>query len=597
MAEYNGMILTKAGMQLQAQAQIGGELHITKIAIGDGMLAAGESIEDLTALKSLKMTLGIQNMQVINGQSRIRALISNENLNTGFFVREVGVFARIGDTGTETLYSYTNAGDKADYLPNKGINVVEEVLEIYIVVGNAQNVTCLIDDRVTLATKQDIAEHNMDINAHSGAFLPISGGTMTGPIILAADPTTNMQAATKQYIDNNGGVNLRKNLHAYVVGDICYSKTAVSYKYMQCTVAGTTAAAEPATWPDVGQTVTDGTVTWVVRDIRAGEQIGSIKAWLANAAPPGWLALDTGALVNRATYPQLWAWVQANTPLITEAAWQAQAAGQSSVGYYSSGDGSTTFRLPRIVDFVRGADSTRIPGTWQADDFKSHTHQLTGATGSGGTLYGISGTGTTPTTWPNVTAPSGGSETRPKSVSMLYCVKAFDAPTNQGLIDITALANEVAGKQKSLAYIRIWDEKASGTAGGSFTSGAWRTRDLNQKQVYGADAVTVTGNQITLPAGAYEAMIHCPAYGVDSHKSRLQNITDGTTLILGANAISSHGDSTGTISVIYGTFTLSAQKTLEVQHYCAYTHSYGFGMAVNAGVPEIYTQVLIRKVG
>tara|TARA_Y100000401_G_scaffold113517_1_gene114277 strand:- start:11 stop:505 length:495 start_codon:yes stop_codon:yes gene_type:complete len=33
--------------------------------------------------------------------------------------------------------------------------------------------------------------------------LPISGGTMTGPLTLAADPVTDLQAATKQYVDSN----------------------------------------------------------------------------------------------------------------------------------------------------------------------------------------------------------------------------------------------------------------------------------------------------------------------------------------------------------------------------------------------------------
>jgi hypothetical protein len=37
----------------------------------------------------------------------------------------------------------------------------------------------------------------------SGNGLPISGGTMTGPLTLAADPVTNLQAATKQYVDSN----------------------------------------------------------------------------------------------------------------------------------------------------------------------------------------------------------------------------------------------------------------------------------------------------------------------------------------------------------------------------------------------------------
>jgi hypothetical protein len=39
-----------------------------------------------------------------------------------------------------------------------------------------------------------------------GNFLPIAGGTMTGPIVLAADPAANMQAATKQYVDASKGV-------------------------------------------------------------------------------------------------------------------------------------------------------------------------------------------------------------------------------------------------------------------------------------------------------------------------------------------------------------------------------------------------------
>lgn len=33
------------------------------------------------------------------------------------------------------------------------------------------------------------------------AGLPLSGGTMTGPLALAADPNTDLQAATKRYVD------------------------------------------------------------------------------------------------------------------------------------------------------------------------------------------------------------------------------------------------------------------------------------------------------------------------------------------------------------------------------------------------------------
>jgi hypothetical protein len=35
--------------------------------------------------------------------------------------------------------------------------------------------------------------------------LSLAGGTMTGPVVLAADPTANLQAATKQYVDAHSG--------------------------------------------------------------------------------------------------------------------------------------------------------------------------------------------------------------------------------------------------------------------------------------------------------------------------------------------------------------------------------------------------------
>src|SRR4051812_43666461 len=42
----------------------------------------------------------------------------------------------------------------------------------------------------------------LQTKTNSAPFLPTSGGTMTGPVVLAADPSANLQAATKQYVDN-----------------------------------------------------------------------------------------------------------------------------------------------------------------------------------------------------------------------------------------------------------------------------------------------------------------------------------------------------------------------------------------------------------
>lgn len=53
----------------------------------------------------------------------------------------------------------------------------------------------------TYQSKHTGAEIDTGINA-ANAALPKSGGTMTGALILHADPTNNKGAATKQYVDN-----------------------------------------------------------------------------------------------------------------------------------------------------------------------------------------------------------------------------------------------------------------------------------------------------------------------------------------------------------------------------------------------------------
>ena len=230
---------------------------------------------------------------------------------------------------------------------------------------------------------------------------------------------------------------------AYIVGDTYrpLSQTYPSWMFLECIVAGISGTTEPA-WPSTnGHEIMDGTAKWRVRDIKAadGVSIGTITPRLAMQPEAGELTC-LGDLVSRTAYPDLWAWVQTNAPLITESAWQAQAAVQSSVGYYSSGDGSTTFRLPKILDYVRGASSDI--GSYQADDYKSHVHQVIpenfapySGLGGGGTGRGWFNSGS-----PGNTLASGGTETRPKTIMMLYCVKAFGATTNQGVVDITELA-------------------------------------------------------------------------------------------------------------------------------------------------------------
>ncbi|MCK1670405.1 hypothetical protein [Bradyrhizobium sp. 150] len=146
-------------------------------------------------------------------------------------------------------------------------------------------------------------------------------------------------------------------------------------------------------------------------------------------APPGYVK-ENGALLLRASYPGLWSFASsgATNNIVTEAAWAS-----GSQGAFSTGDLSTTFRIPdarggfiRAWDDGRGLDSGRVIGTFQADLLKDHTHNgnnnssLPNQTG-GGSLALDTGHSTVATG--GVNGGLGGSETRPKNFAKLACIK------------------------------------------------------------------------------------------------------------------------------------------------------------------------------
>lgn len=148
----------------------------------------------------------------------------------------------------------------------------------------------------------------------------------------------------------------------------------------------------------------------------------------------------------------------------------------------------------------------------------------------------------------------------------------------------------------AVPYALIQDQKAQNTAGGTFTSGAWRTRTLNTEVQDVSGIVSISANQMTLGAGTYRVRIKAPGAGVNWHQARLQNITDGATVLLGTSE-EAGGAPTGvtTSSWVVGQFTLAGTKALEVQHWCTLTiATQGFGTPANI-TTEVYTVVEIWK--
>lgn len=53
--------------------------------------------------------------------------------------------------------------------------------------------------------------------AAAADYLALAGGTMTGDLVLAGDPDAALKAATKQYVDNNGGISAGKSIALAIV--------------------------------------------------------------------------------------------------------------------------------------------------------------------------------------------------------------------------------------------------------------------------------------------------------------------------------------------------------------------------------------------
>jgi hypothetical protein len=156
-----------------------------------------------------------------------------------------------------------------------------------------------------------------------------------------------------------------------------------------------------------------------------------------------------------------------------------------------------------------------------------------------------------------------------------------------------------AGATRSFAVFQ--DVKAISTAGGTFTSGAWRTRDLQTSQYNNISGASLASNQITLPAGTYYVYATTPAYAIYRHYARLENITDSTTTLAGTIAFAAPSFDNNT-SIISGVFTIAGAKVFEVQHRSSDTkNGDGFGTSEDnqlGGVQtNIYTTITIEKIG
>lgn len=170
--------------------------------------------------------------------------------------------------------------------------------------------------------------------------------------------------------------------------------------------------------------------------------------------------------------------------------------------------------------------------------------------------------------------------------------------TNPLVLNNGVPATEPLTGAASVASSAIFSyQQPSGTGGGNATGGVWNTEPLNiteDTQPWAA----LASNQITLTAGTYYFDITSPSWSTDHYQTRLQNITNNLTALVGSSEYSaSPASDAATNSFIKGIVTINSTTTFEVQLLPGHTSaSYGLGLPSSTpSTNEVYCRVIITQ--
>lgn len=196
---WNNSLYTNVGTKMMSEVLSGATMTITKAVGGSGTTAA-ESLAALTDVKEQKQTLKILGIEDATDSSdddvgkRIKIQITNGDLETGYILHQVGIYAKLAN-GEETLLIIMQ-DDRGVEIPSHTENS-DFSIELYgiMAISNLANISVTVDPNAVASVKmvnQQIAQVNTKIDKTKEdlqkeaqeTYLSLSGGTLTGPLVM-----------------------------------------------------------------------------------------------------------------------------------------------------------------------------------------------------------------------------------------------------------------------------------------------------------------------------------------------------------------------------------------------------------------------------
>lgn len=196
---WNKSVFTNAGTDMMSEVLSGATMTITK-AVGGSGTTEEASLAALTDVQEEKQTLkilGIEDASDSTGNDagkRIKIQITNGDVEAGYILHQVGVYAKLAD-GDETLL-FIMQDDRGVEIPSHTENS-DFVIELFgvMAISNVANIKVTVDPSAVASVKmvnEQVAQVNTKIDKTKEdlqkkaqqTYLPLTGGTLTGPIIM-----------------------------------------------------------------------------------------------------------------------------------------------------------------------------------------------------------------------------------------------------------------------------------------------------------------------------------------------------------------------------------------------------------------------------